>query len=329
MSVLALIHALPKAELHLHLEGSLSEIYWNELNPDVAGRISAFRRQGGKSLGRFLQCMEVIHRALRTPSDYGAATLDLLGCLEKENIRYVEITWAPGGIWEFHNISPQDVYPEIEAAIEEYESRVDARVLVDLIRNQPLQMALDIVNWVDRFRPRRVVGINVGGDEVRFSIDGLLPAIRRAREIGLGVSIHAGEAVSEAQMLAAVRVASPDRVGHGTSLQSKFAESLFLELGLHIEACPTSNQTLGYLDSAGRHPLLTHQGLRGSLNTDDRSFFSSALSEELAMLVDLHGIPIREIARYQCQAAADAFARDSSAALAEVTAAWLAIDGAA
>src|SRR6516165_6747580 len=96
---LELIRAMPKAELHLHLEGSLSDSFWERMEPSVLSAARSFRSDAPKSLGKFMTCMELIHRALRTPRDYGNACRDLLARLDADNVRYAEITWAPGGIW--------------------------------------------------------------------------------------------------------------------------------------------------------------------------------------------------------------------------------------
>jgi adenosine deaminase len=316
------IRRAPKAELHVHLEGSLSAAFWRRFDPNLGAAISRFARRKCGRFADFLACMERIHRSLATPAHYGAACRDLLGALVADGVRYAEITWAPGGIWEFCGVPPQDVYPEIAAALREYTEYVDARLLVDIIRNQSLKMAMDIVAWLDAERPAYVVGINIGGDEERFPVHGLLPAIEAARNLGLGISIHAGEVVDEDRMLAAVNAARPQRVGHAVALRSVYAEALFINKGIHIEACPSSNRRLGLLASASDHPLLARPGLRGSLNTDDRSFFRSSLTMEIVALIEERTVMLSDVARWQRQATLDAFAHHDCASLRDVAEAW-------
>lgn len=312
----------PKAELHIHLEGSLSDRFWAQRDPRLFNAITSFSQQAGRSLPSFLICMEQIHRCLSTPQSYGEACSDLLDALITDNVSYVELTWGAGGIVEFHGRDPGDVLQYIDKAVDERSKYIEAKILIDLIRNQPFELCRDIVSWLEGERPKRVVGVNVGGDEARFPIGPMAPLLARCRDAGFGVSIHAGESTEEGSLLEAIAEIQPDRVGHGTSLHSPRGVALIRELNIHLEACPTSNVQLGYLARSGEHPLLCNSGIRGSINTDDRSFFSPSLTDELA---DLHlsgAVSLSKIALCQVQAVQDAFQTESSPFRKAILAAW-------
>ena len=321
------IQSAPKAELHVHLEGSGSLRYWENNFPELFKEIKNFLTLEKKSLPIFLQCMEKIHRALRTPEHYYDICVDFLDQAIKENIRYVEITWAPGGIWEFHKISPELAFQAISRAIYEKRYFIEARVLIDIIRNQPLCVADMIINWLKSYMPKEVVGINFGGDEGKYTVDPFIPIFSEAKSIGLGVSIHAGESIKEEKLMEAVRLVNPDRIGHATSLRSKNNIEEIVRKNIHIEASPKSNQALGYIENISDHPIIRHKHINASLNTDDRTFFSKSLTEEIENLLSINALDIYDVARFQIHAANSSFAKDNPLGLQKVINYWSNFNG--
>jgi len=311
----------PKIELHIHLEGSLSLSFWKNHDQEVLEELFSFQNSLKKSLPSFLSVFEKIHRALRTPDDYYKASIDLLDQLIAENVRYAEITWAPGGILEFHSVKPSAVFQAIQQAIHERKEQIDAKILVDVIRNQPLKLAFEVANWLVREKPSEVVGINFGGDEERFKITPFVELLKNLKSHGYKLTIHAGESVAEKELLNSVEQVSPNRIGHGTSLQTKEAILKLLERGISVEACPSSNECLGYLNKREKHPIFQFPEIRASVNTDDRSFFSKTLTEEIKELV-FRGISFEKIARMQLQAVEDCFSRNKSDHLCYISKFW-------
>ncbi len=303
-----LLYSAPKAELHVHLEGSLSLDFWRQYDLKVFNAIQDFNRAANKSLGLFVDCMELIHRSLDSAQAYYLAIKNLLAQLIAENVKYVEITWAPSGIYEFHGVLPAEVFVGIKRAIDEVSPVIDCRILVDVIRSRPVAVASMLLDWLGTQRPAEVVGINFGGDEVRVTVDKFLDVFKYARSLGLGITIHAGEAVSEDVTIDAIRKVRPDRIGHGTSLVSQAVRTEIMQLALHVEACPTSNFVLGYLPSPEAHPVLCDGKISVSINTDDRTFFSNSLTDELNVLYTSNKISLDNIAVMQINAIDNAFA---------------------
>lgn len=301
----------PKIELHLHLEGSLSDCFWKRHDLQVHNAILKFKQNSNKSLGVFLECMELIHRSLNTAESYYHAMCDLLDQLILENVKYVEITWAPGGIFEFHGVEPKNVFNAIKQAIADRKDLIDAKILVDIIRNQTLDIAQTILDWLANEKPAEVVGINFGGDEERFRVDPFLKIFQQAKALNLKISIHAGESVDESLMVDAIRKVKPNRIGHGTALKSKSIKQEIIECGIHIEACPSSNLCLGYLTSLDEHHGLVDDTLSVSINTDDRTFFSASITDEICSLENEGITNLKKIAHMQCEATKHAFSTTS------------------
>lgn len=298
----------PKIELHLHLEGSLSLPFWEKRNKNLMEEISSFQNHPVRSLPNFLSIFEKIHRTLKSPEDYYEATIDLIDQLCKENILYAEITWAPGGILEFHAVEPPSVFQSIRKAIREKRDQIDIKILVDIIRNQPVELALQIANWLIQEKPREVVGINFGGDEERFKIAPFTRIFQNLKEHGYKLTIHAGESVNEEELMSSIEQVLPHRIGHGTSLRTQTAVDWLIQQNISVEACPFSNESLKYLNRCEQHPIFYFHDLRASLNTDDRSFFSYTLTDEMERLLQ-RGISIKKIAKMQLQAVDDCFSQ--------------------
>lgn len=131
-NALNICQELPKAELHLYLEGSLSDDFWSRYDPSVLESISRFRTSTERSLPRFLVCMENIHRSLTTAESYGEAFADLIDSLIRDKVAYAEVTWASGAILEVHKITPEHVYACIAKAIAERDAEIQTELIVDL-----------------------------------------------------------------------------------------------------------------------------------------------------------------------------------------------------
>ncbi len=322
-----LVFNAPKAELHVHLEGSISLNFWEKHFPDLHQEILFFHYTKRKSLPIFLECMEKIHKSLNTPHLYYLACLDLLDQLIYENIKYVEITWAPGGAYEFHDIEPTEVFGAIQMALNAKKEFIDARILVDIIRNQNISIAKKMIDWISSENPKEVVGINFGGDEEKYKVDKFLCIFSQAKELGLGITIHAGESANEKEFIKSVRQVKPNRIGHATSLVSKHLIDQIVSTNYHIEACPTSNYILGYLSNQATHPSLLNLYINSSINTDDRTFFAPSLTEELLELLSNKILSIHDVATMQRNAVNSAFAKQDLRFLSEVNIFWSRFDG--
>ncbi len=174
----------PKIELHVHLEVSLSLSFWEKRDKNFTDELRFFQNSSKRSLPSFLSVFEKIHRALRTLDDHYEASIDLLDQLIGENIQYAEITWATVGILEFHQIEPSPVFQAIKRAIREKSDQIDAKILVDIIRNQPIELASRIANWLIQEKPKEVVGINFGGEEERFKITPFVELLQNLKRYG-------------------------------------------------------------------------------------------------------------------------------------------------
>jgi aminodeoxyfutalosine deaminase len=287
------ISRLPKVELHLHLEGSvrpetLGELSRNKswLRREVGNWISDRRRDSYRfgSFGNFLKAFGVVTLLLKTPEDYALATTCLAEELARQNVKYAEVTLAVGVLlWKKQSV--EAVFEAVAAAAAEAEARrgIRLRWIFDAVRHFGRDHVREVLGWAIRCRPRGVVAFGIGGDEVRGPADLFVDIYREAREAGLHLTAHAGEAVGPESIRNAVELLGAERIGHGlTAIQDPEVMALLRDRRIPLEVCPTSNVATGLIARFEDHPLprFMAAGLTVTLNSDDPAMFGTSLEEE-------------------------------------------------
>jgi adenosine deaminase/aminodeoxyfutalosine deaminase len=287
------IARLPKVELHLHLEGSvrpetLQELSRNKrwLRREVGNWISERRRDSYRfgNFDNFLKAFGVVALLLKTPEDYALATTRLAEELQRQNVRYAEVTLAVGVLlWKKQSV--EAVFEAVAAAAAAAEARLGIRFqwIFDPIRHFGVEHTREVLGWAMRFRDRGVVAFGIGGDEARGPAELFVDVFREAREAGLHLTAHAGETVGPESIRHAVELLGAERIGHGlTAIQDPRVIDLLRERRIPLEVCPTSNVATGLIARIEDHPLprFLERGLIVTLNSDDPAMFGTSLEEE-------------------------------------------------
>ncbi len=295
MSRTALCRALPKVELHVHLEGSITPAFACRLaarhgaelpgqERGVEGLREAYRFS---SFHDFLQLYLAVTKCLVDANDFAEATVDLCRQLAGQNVRYAEVTFTP---WTHVTLGrPVEALHEglHEGRVRGREQHgVELRWVFDVVRSFPEQ-ADSTVGFALEHRevdPRSVVGIGVGGPEAdRYPMDQIARAFVRGRSEGLKSLPHAGENAGATSMWTAVRELHADRIGHGIRcLEDPALVEHLIEHQIPIEVCPHSNLALGVVSALEEHPLpkLLAAGVPLSLGSDDPPMFHTDLLNE-------------------------------------------------
>lgn len=306
----ALIAKLPKAELHLHLEGSIEP----ETAVELAARHGialtreevAARYQYTDFLG-FIEAFKWVTSFLREPADYALITDRLAETLLRQNVVYAEVTLSVGVmLWR-----KQDVEANFLAICEAGE-RARAKGLrlqwiYDCVRQFGPEAALDVVRVAVRFKNEGVVAFGMGGDELAMPAERFRKVYDYVAQEGLHRVVHAGEIGGPEEVRDAIETLGAERVGHGIGVAGdERTMALVAERGVTLEVCPTSNLRTGALaKQLGRadasvedHPLpkLVRRGLRVSVGTDDPAMFGCTLNGEYAVALRL-GLSAAEGAR--------------------------------
>lgn len=294
---------LPKVELHLHLEGSVRPETLRELSrtrpslqKKVATWIAGRRRESYRygSFQKFLVAFGLVSLLLEAPEDYALATTRLLEWLEEQHVRYAEITLSAGVVlWKKQQLDA--VFEAIARAASEAGPRLGLRVnwIFDAVRQFGVDHALEVLEFAARYRDRGVVAFGIGGDEGGGPAQLFTDVYRRARDLGLRLTAHAGETAGSESIRKAVEMLGAERIGHGlTAARDPDVMRLLRERRIPLEVCPTSNISTGVLERIEDHPLprFLEAGLLVTLNSDDPAMFGTSLEGEFALAAKTFGL---------------------------------------
>ena len=311
---------MPKAELHLHLEGAprwptvrkaLQRHYGTKL-PDIPPWYAPNFRF--KYFGEFQALFrQYIHPWLQTPSGYAELIRDVVDGLLAQNIRYAEL--------DFYAALVESVGASLDRVLELLEAEIDRarsqgciiRIFVGLNRHHGVETA---IHWVQRTRSASVVaGFDLHGDEVGWPADLFEPAFNLAREAGKRSKVHAGEMTGPESIRVAVATLGITQIGHGTSaIQDPDVVELLRDRAVTVEMCPTSNERLRNIPSYQDHPLfaLDAAGIAVTVNSDDPTFFGLNLTDELVRLMMERQATITDIKRWMGNAFRQGILDDAS-----------------
>jgi adenosine deaminase/aminodeoxyfutalosine deaminase len=313
------VRGLPKAELHVHLEGSVQPETLSELSrskgrlaKETQEWISERARQGYRygNFQAFLQAFKLVSMLLETPSDYARTTTRLIEDLAKQNVKYAEIIFAAGVVlWKEQPLQP--IFEAVAAAASAAQETLGVRVqwIFDAVRHFGAEHTRAVLLWAERLQPLGVVALGIGGDESRGPAELFTEVFRAARDMGLHVVAHAGEASGPESVRSAVELLGAERIGHGlAAARDPDLLALLRDRHIPIEVCPTSNVATGVLASLEDHPLprFLEAGLLVTLNTDDPAMFGTNLENEYLVAAKNFGLgreQLTELARNAFRAA--------------------------
>ncbi|HXA30576.1 MAG TPA: adenosine deaminase [Candidatus Angelobacter sp.] len=287
-----LARRLPKVELHVHLEGtitperlrSLAAKHGHPLDPAALETIGP-----GTSFGSFLAAFLERMRVLLDPDDWCAVLDDFLSAQCGQNVPYTEsyVTFY-GALLGGYVLA--DVLREMAAVEQHWHARGCAlRLVMDAPRQFGNDVALQMFRLAAADPTGLLVGVGIGGDELVEPAENFAGAYAFARDAGLHRTAHAGEHGGPASVRAAVDVLGVERIGHGVGA-ARDAHLLrhLRDRGVAVDVCPGSNLATGAWDpAAGPHPVrsFVEQGVRIDVGSDDPAIFGTNLSDEWANLM--------------------------------------------
>jgi adenosine deaminase/aminodeoxyfutalosine deaminase len=284
------ITALPKAELHLHLEGSIEPETLHELDPSQ----DFTNLYQYSDFDAFLKTFGVVGKLLRGPDDYALITRRLLERLHSQNVRYAEIIVAAGVVlWKEQDFGP--IFDAICAAAAE--SPVRVRWILDAVRQFGTEHVLRVAELAAARQKEGVVAFGIGGSEERGPAELFADVFAFARREGLHLVAHAGESVGPESIWAALALGA-ERIGHG--IAAVWDEKLMTHLRdrkIPLEVCVTSNLVTGVVKRLEDHPMrrLYDAGVPITLNTDDPAMFRCTLDGEYRLAMDAFGFTETEL----------------------------------
>ena len=324
------IHRLPKAELHLHLEGTvdpatLSELSLRHPNPlstennrytNIADSGRVFTEEEARELYNytnftgFLLAFKAVTERLRTADDFELVTWRMMQKLREQNVRHAEVYVSVGVVhWRGGDFLP--LFEGLERGRErgERDFGVSVSWIFDAVRHFGVDEAERVVEEAIRLKDRNVVGIGLGGDERRAPPEQFRDVYALARDAGLRLTVHAGETVGPESIWGALRELKADRIGHGLhAVEDPVLVRYLAEHQVPVEVCISSNVLTGCCTSLDRHPVrkLFDAGVLITLNTDDPEMFHTTLNQEYQIAQQVCGFSddeLRQVAENSFRAA--------------------------
>lgn len=314
--------ALPKVELHVHLEGTIrpeTAIALARRHGEDPGRVLPLVDGGYptryETFDQFVELYLAVSAQVRTPDDLAVVAADFARHQAEQGVRWSEATFT-ATTHVSNGMEPAAMWQAVADGLADVPgTRVG--LIVDAVRNFGPENGDATVRLVEQAGDAPVVALGLAGTEtVRSCTD--YPMLRPAADrLGLGLVVHAGEIGPASEVAAALDHLRADRIGHGVAVADD-PEVLTRVVAdeVPLEVCPTSNVVLGAYPDHASHPfpLLWSAGANITVNSDDPPFFGTTLTEELRHAERLAGLERADLALLQRRAVAASFLPDAEAA---------------
>jgi aminodeoxyfutalosine deaminase len=307
----AFIVSLPKAELHLHLEGSIDPPTLLELKKrhgkkgTLAEVEQLYRYQ---DFTGFLMAFKAVTEELHTPEDYELITYRLMEKLKTENVLHAEV-YVSVGVCLWRKQDFDSIFGGLERGRERGERDFGTSLLwiFDAVRQFGPDKAQHVAELAARYKSPSVVGFGIGGDERQAAPELFRDVYAYAATNDLRLTAHAGETAGPGSVWGALNLPA-ERIGHGlTAWQDPELVEALSTRQVPVEICITSNLRTGICPTIAEHPVRNYfdQGVMVTLNTDDPAMFGTSLSQEYKLAQDTFGFTdehLRELARNSFEA---------------------------
>jgi adenosine deaminase len=291
MSLETYIRAMPKAELHVHLEGAIQPETLLELAQRNGVALPAVTVDGLRAwytftnFAHFIEIYLAVSACIRSPDDIELIAREFLASQAAQNIRYSEVTYTAFTHYHFKGLPFRDQLAALNRARAwaERELGVTMGLVIDIPRSISAEDGLLVADWAIQGMGDGVIALGLGGPEIGNPPEKFAAAFERARAAGLPGVPHAGETVGPESIWGALRALDAVRIGHGVRcIEDPALMAELRERQIPLEVCPTSNICLGVAPSIAAHPLphLIDAGLYVTLNSDDPPMFNTSLTGE-------------------------------------------------
>jgi len=309
------LRSLPKTELHLHLEGTVSPQTLVELSQRHDDHHMPLKDAQAlyhyTDFTGFLMAFKAVSERLRTPEDYELITYRMLEHLAAQGVVHAEVYVSVGVVYYWRRIEFEPLFYAMEAARDRAEKQFGITLywIFDAVRHFGPEQAARVFRKAAELRQRypSIVGIGIGGDERRTGAEPFRELYQEARDAGLRLTAHAGETVGPESIWAALNIGA-ERIGHGLSAElDPDLIQILAERQVPVEVCISSNLRTGCCAALEQHPVRRYfdSGLMVTLNSDDPAMFESDLENEYRLAHDAFGFThehLRELAANSVEA---------------------------
>lgn len=306
---LEVFQALPKTDLHVHLDGSLRLDTILEIAKRERIQLPATSQDGlraaigcGKNFGSlvdYLKGFEITLRVMQNEEALERIAFELAEDAHRENVRYMELRYAP----MLHTQQGLKLTKVVEAVLDGLRRAretygIKANVIICGIRNISAESSYEMAELAVAYKGRGVVGFDLAGAEADFPAKHHRKAFQLVRDNNINCTIHAGEAYGPESIAQAIHVCGAHRIGHGCRLRENGDLLHYLnDHRIPLECCPSSNVQTGAVRDVASHPMKLYYdlGLRVTVNTDNRLITDTSVSKELWLAHTQMGLSFKDI----------------------------------
>ena len=292
------LQPIPKIELHVHLEGSLTPDRLRRLADKYQTELHDERHNGidevyaFQTFQEFLQAYRVCCQHLKQPEDYAQVAADLFRQLAEQRCVYVEVIMTPSICTRFGLPAVEVIEALLEQAAGASRSGLQVRWIFDTVRQWGPDHSWQTLEWALQYRQRGVVAISIGGDESSQPASLFREIFESAEKQGLHRTAHAGEICGARSVWLAIEELRAERIGHGVrALEDSQLVEYLARAGIALDVSITSNLKTGAVDRERQHPIeeIARRGLPFTLNSDDPGLFQTTLLREWEVAAGILG----------------------------------------
>jgi len=310
-SLRAQLHALPKIDLHRHLEGSLRLETLSEIaqehgidlpsyDIEYLRRFATVTTDERPDFRLFMAKFAFLRRFYPTQAAVERVAYEAVADAAADNIKYLELRFNPVAPARQQGFLLDEVVEWVCSAVTkaQRDHDINVKLILQIDRSGSLDMASQIADIAMAYRDRGVVGLDLAGYEVGYPARRFADIFQRARREGLGITVHAGEEGGAENVREAIELLRAQRIGHGVrSIENSDVIHLIRGHSVTLEVCPTSNLQTAVVRRFWQHPLsdLLALNLRVTINTDDPSISDTTLTDEYMTAMLAIGITLDQI----------------------------------
>lgn len=316
------IRTVPKVELHVHLNGSISEATAATLarrhgaDPEQALILEDGRYPGTyANFQGFLDAYLAANAFVRRPEDLELVAAEFARGQAAQNVVYSETIFT-AMIFARNGMDPAEMWAALRRGLAAVGPETRIGLVVDAIRDFGPPEAESTLALVER-ADAPIVGLGLTGIEGTMPVEGFLPFRAAARRLGLGFEVHAGEMGPPSSIVESLDVLEADRIGHGVAaIRDPELLVRLVRDRVVLDVCPSSNVAIGEYASLETHPMTAfwRAGVNMTISSDDPPFFRTTLTDELRHLVRIAGLSRADLAELQRRTARAAFAPEATKA---------------
>ncbi len=312
------IRALPKVELHVHVEGAapphtIAELARkNGVDLGVDDPAELYRYD---DLADFLRVYDLVCRSLQHADDIHRVTYEALAIAAAAGVRYREMFFSPTFLLRY-GVAFDTIWSGIAAGIADAatDHAIVCRMILDVDKPSGAGAAAELVEAAARCDRELLIGIGGDAGEQGIDLAALAEPFRRARQLGFHTTMHLGEEGPAGDIRAGLDVVGVERVDHGFSLlDDPDLVGDVVRQGVAFTVCPTSNRRIGLVDSVASHPLMRMRdaGVLVTLNSDNAAMFDIDLADEYVNVRDAFGCSLDELEDFSLAAIGASWADDA------------------